>query len=374
MLSPTAEHMNGEINMSVRTVTAVGSGVHFETNIPRENVTFYDVRTSPFKVYGVTYNDGKFRRLPENVAKATSDSVHHLHAHTAGGRVRFRTDSAYVGIRAVMPAADEFAFFALSGSSGFDLYIYDEELKRDSFFDNLAPPYVGCRGGYETGLVLGEGKMREITLNFPLFSEVSELYVILDDGASLCEAREYKYKTPIVYYGSSITQGACASRPGCGYESIISRRLDTDFVNLGFAGSAKGEAAIREYIATLDMSVFVLDYDHNSPTPEYLRDTHYPMYEAVRKEHPDVPIVMLTRPKKYHLTPDEVERREVVLESYRRAVETGDCKVYVITGDKLMSLAEDDGLVDVCHPTDFGFASMAKVIGDLLLKLLKGEE
>jgi len=359
--------------MAKRTVKVVGRDSEIETSIDRENVAFHDVRMSPFKVYGVNYDNGKFRRLPEEVAKATSNNVHHLHAHTAGGRVRFKTDSRFVGIHAVMPASDEFAFFALSGSSGFDLYVYDEELKRDSFFDNLAPPYVGCHGGYEKGLDLGRGEMREITINFPLFSEVSELYVILESGAALCEARGYKYKTPVVYYGSSITQGACATRPGCSYESIISRRLDTDFVNLGFAGSAKGEAAIREYIPTLDMSVFVLDYDHNSPTPEYLRETHYPMYEAVRKVYPDVPVVMMSRPKKYHLTPDELQRREVVLESYRRAVEAGDDNVYVITGDRLMFLAEDDGLADVCHPTDLGFASMAKVLGDLIEKLLTGE-
>ncbi|MBR6806992.1 MAG: hypothetical protein IKM46_01285 [Clostridia bacterium] len=355
--------------MSKRIVTAVGSGVTFETDIRRENVTFYDVRYPPFAVYGVSYDNGKFRRLPENVARAVSEGVHHLHAHTAGGRVRFRTDSSYIGLRAVMPSSDEFSFFAQSGSSGFDLYVYDDDLKRDSFFDNLAPPYVGCRGGFEKELDLGGREMREITVNLPLFSEISELYIILDSDAALEKPKGYRYTAPIVYYGSSITQGACATRPGCTYESIISRRLDADFINLGFAGCAKGEAAIGEYIASLDMSGFVLDYDHNSPTPEYLRGTHYKMYQWVRRAHPSLPIVMMSRPKKYHLRPDEVERLEIISESYRRAISAGDRNVYFITGDRLMALAGDDGLVDVCHPTDFGFASMAKCLGDLLEKI-----
>ena len=356
--------------MSKRVVNIAGCDKQIETAIGKEDVTFYDVKSAPFKVYGVKYLDGKFRRIPEDVARETSVNVHHLHAHTAGGRVRFRTDSTFVGIHAVMPAEDDFAFFAKSGSGGFDMYIYDDELKKDSFFDNLAPPYNGCRGGYETQLVLSSKEMREITINFPLFGEVSEFYIVLEEGAALEAAREYKYSTPIVFYGSSITQGACASHPGCAYESMISRRLDTDFVNLGFAGSAKGERAIREYIAGLEMSVFVLDYDHNSPTPEYLSETHYPMYEEVRRTHPETPIIMMTRPKKYHLTEDELERREIIKANYERAKAEGDNALYLITGDKLMALAEDEGLVDVCHPTDLGFASMAKCLGDLLEEIL----
>ena len=359
--------------MKKRRIKVTGCNSVIETEIEREDVVFYDVRRAPFKIFGVTYDDGKFRRLPESVAKATSDSVHCRHAQTAGGRVRFRTDSGFIAIHTVMPASDEFTFFALSGSSGFDVYIYDSELKRDSFFDNLAPPYVGSRGGYEAGLDLDGRAMREITVNFPLFSEVSELYVAVEEGAALEEARDYRYEKPIVYYGSSITQGACATRPGCTYEAIISRRLDADFVNLGFAGCAKGEPAIREHVAGLDMSVFVLDYDHNARTPEALRETHYPMYKSVRDAHPNIPIVMMSRPKKYHLTDEELKRREVIRETYRRAVDEGDENVYVLTGDELMALAEDDGLADVCHPTDLGFASMARCLGDLLEDILKSE-
>ena len=86
----------------------------------------------------------------------------------------------------------------------------------------------------------------------------------------LKDAPEYRIKKPVVYYGSSITQGGCASKPGSSYESILSRRFDCDYINLGFSGTAKGEDEIVDYIKGLEMSVFVMDYDHNAPTTEHL--------------------------------------------------------------------------------------------------------
>lgn len=115
----------------------------------------------------------------------------------------------------------------------------------------------------------------------------------------LKQAPKYAVKKPVVYYGSSITQGACASRPGNCYESILSRRLDCDYINLGFSGSAKGEDAIVDYIIGLDMSVFVMDYDYNAPTPEHLEKTHSKMFKAIRAEHPTLPIIIMPRPKFY---------------------------------------------------------------------------
>ena len=119
---------------------------------------------------------------------------------------------------------------------------------------------------------------REITINFPLYSSVADLYIGLDETAVLKKSLGYKHKKPIVFYGSSITQGGCASRPGNAYESIISRALQTDYINLGFSGNAKAEDEIAQYIKDLDMSVFIYDYDHNAPNLKHLEDTHQRMF------------------------------------------------------------------------------------------------
>ena len=117
--------------------------------------------------------------------------------------------------------------------------------------------------------------MREYTLNLPLFNEIYELYIGVEKGSSLVSHNDYRIEKPVVFYGSSITQGVEASRPGTSYESVISRNIDCDYINLGFAGCAKGEEEIAEYISEIDMSAFIMDYDHNAPDSEHLKKTHY---------------------------------------------------------------------------------------------------
>ncbi|MBQ9358132.1 MAG: hypothetical protein IJT95_01165, partial [Abditibacteriota bacterium] len=204
-----------------------------------------------------------------------------------------------------------------------------------------------------------------------LYGGVKELYVGVQKGSTIKRAPDYKYEKPVVFYGSSITHGACASRNGCSYEALLSRSLDMNFLNLGFGGCALGEQAMAEYIAGLDMSVFVMDYDHNAPTEEHLRDTHYAFYRTVREKQPGVPIIMLSRPKP-NLWPDEKERRDIIKSTWKRARDEGDKNVYFIDGSTLVdAYAGDAWSVDRVHPNDYGFVSMAKGIEKVLKPLLK---
>ena len=128
-------------------------------------------------------------------------------------------------------------------------------------------------------------------------------------------------------------------------------------------------------MAGLSMSVFVSDYDHNAPNSEYLRATHYKMYEKIRAANPDLPYVMISRPDFWQLDSkwlsSSEKRRAIIKESYDRARENGDENVYFIDGEtffagELMDCCTVDGI----HPNDLGFSKMAKVIGDLLEKLI----
>ena len=347
--------------------SAIDPNFKIETNIQQEGLLFYDAMQAPFQIYGVFFEDGKFRRLPETVAEATSAGVLRLHAATAGGRIRFQTDSPYVAIHTKMPRISRMSHFALSGSAGMDLYAaWEGQVER--FVNSYAPPYE-MEDSFEGIVRFEDAKLREITVNMPLYSEVSELYIGLQEGANILPPKPYKPLKPIVYYGSSITQGACSSRPGIAYENAICRRLNVDYVNLGFSGNAKGEQTMADYIAGLDMSVFVYDYDYNAPTVEHLQATHEKMFKTIREAHPDIPIVMMSRPKVY-LNNAEVQRREIVRTTYQNAKDRGDENVYFISGAELMTYAGNEGSVDGVHPTDLGFASMARVLGDLLEKLI----
>ena len=339
-------------------ISKIDKNFAINTNIDRDDIKFYNVSEKPFKVYGIFRENGRYTRMPEDVAKTVSDGVYMLRTNTAGGRVRFKTDSNYIAIHTEMDGLGKMPHMAFTGSIGFDLYV-------DGCYARSFMPSCDIKDGYESLSDLETNELREITINFPLYSNVKELWIGVQKTATLEEAAPYKTTKPVVYYGSSITQGGCASRPGMSYESIISRRFDCDYINLGFSGNARAEDAMAEYIKKLDMSLFVYDYDHNAPTVEHLANTHEKMFKAIRAENPQLPIIMMSRPK-FTLTDEGKERLRIIETTYNNAIAAGDKNVYLINGRMLTELCRGEGTVDNCHPTDFGFASMAKALGDVI--------
>ncbi len=127
-----------------------------------------------------------------------------------------------------------------------------------------------------------------------------------------------------------------------------------------------------EYIAGLDMSMFVYDYDYNAPSAEHLAATHYKGYKKVRDAHPDIPIIMASCPNFSNPLRDGKARRDIIASTYERALSEGDKNVYFVDGEKEFATFFDDGrTVDGTHPNDVGFEIMAKAFGDIAAKLIK---
>ena len=344
-------------------ISKIDKNFEIKSELDLPNLRYYSALEKPFGLYGVFYEDGRFRRLPADFAKSINENIVRLHTHTAGGRIRFRTDSSFVAIKAVMPQIGRMPHFALTCSAGFDLYVGTNEKYKKTF----TPPYK-MEDGYESVIQLGKGEMRELTINFPLYSGVSELYIGLEDTAVAEAPSPYEIEKPIVFYGSSITQGGCASRPGCSYESRVSRALQADYINLGFSGNCKGEEAMAHYIKTLEMSAFVYDYDHNSGNPKYLESTHQKFFRIIREANPDLPILIMSRPE-FELKGNALLSRDIIEKTYLDAKASGDKNVYFLDGPELMKIAEFDGTVDGCHPNDLGFYSMAMAVTEVLQKV-----
>lgn len=331
-------------------------------SMAHDGLVFRDADDAPFAVYGVFREDDRYRRVPRAVAEETSEAVAFLNDNTAGGRVRFRTDSNMVAVHATLCAVGKMPHFALTGSVGFDVYADGR------YAGTLIPPF-DVTDEFEAKVWL-DGQPHDVQINFPLYSGVKELFIGLADGASLESAASYD-GDPVVFYGSSITQGGCASRAGNSYQAILSRELDFDYINLGFSGSALAEEPMVKHIASLPMSAFVMDYDHNAPTAEHLRKTHEPFYQAVRAAHPDLPIVMMTRPV-YRLNEEELERLSIVRATYDNARAAGDEHVYFIDGRELVGEEFVElSTVDGCHPNDIGFYAMAKRLKETLEPLFR---
>ena len=338
-----------------------------QTTIDREDIQFYSAEDECMSLHGIWYEDGKFRRMPETIAKTVSNGIHYGHALPAGGRLRFVTDSNYIAISVQYGSIENASTFPVACTAGFDLYekVDGKQIHRGVF----APP-LDVEERYESEKKLPGSGEHELTLVFPLYSEVKALYIGVAEGATVRPAPEYTHRKPIVFYGSSVTHGACASRPGNTYLYQICRDLDCDYVSLGFGGNAMGEQEMADYIATLDMSAFVLDYDYNAPSLQHLSDTHEKFFKTVRKATPNLPIVIVSRPKLF--TEAEKPRFEIVKATYEHAVSEGDKNVYFVPGyelitEELMETAK----VDLAHPNDLGFYFMAKRIGKELREILK---
>ena len=327
-------------------------------------VQWYDARD--LELYGVFFDGSVFRRMSGDIAKTVNDGVHNYSAYSAGGRVRFSTDSPFVALKADYGPSYLATVNNHCVSYGFDLYRMEGDTE---VFTAAARPVAGFdrkHGEYKM-LTRNNSQMTSYTLNLPAFSAVKELKIGIEFGAAIAPGISYRNDLPVVYYGSSITHGAAAGRPGNTYESFISQKYNLDYINLGFSGSARGEQTMAEYLSELPMSVFVCDYDHNAPNIEHLQESHFAFYETFRKKQPYIPYIMISRPT-FFVNPEvNAKRRQVIYESYRKALELGDQRVFFIDGETLMQgefmeSCTSDGI----HPNDLGFFRMAQKIGPIV--------
>jgi len=350
--------------MQQKQATEIDRNMKIKTGIEETDIVFYDAKSDSFDLYGLLWEE-RFKRIPTEVAEAASEGVSYMHTSTAGGRLRFVTDSEYVAISCKVDKLMNFSIIPLSGTCGFSLYA-------DGIFKSGVYPALGMKDGFESIVHFGDKKMREIMIRFPIYCDVEELLVGVQEDAVIQKAPKYSIQTPVVFYGSSITQGGCMMRPGSEYVSVLSDWLDFDFINLGFAGNAKGEKAIAEYIAGLRMSAFVLDYDYNAPTSEFLESTHEPFFQTIRKQQPKLPILMISAPN-FHYLKDAQIRREIIKRTYQNAKQQGDNKVWFIDGETLWGEEWHRCTIDCVHPNDLGGLRMAETIAPVLEKILKEE-
>lgn len=348
-----------------------------------EGITFYHVKDEPFQIYGLykPYDNEDFKRMPHDIAAKMNNSLKALYKNTSGGRIRFRTDSTKILLRSILPNRAASLKTPKTGVYCFDLYA-------DGRYQNVFMPGM-MRGiqqqddsitkpenTYDAVTKIGEKKMRDILIHFPLYNDVSDVYIGLDDDAVVEAPVEYKHTKPVVFYGSSITQGACASHAGNAYHNLLSMWHDTDIINLGFSSGCKAEDEMAEYIANLDMSVLIYDYDHNASTVDYLEQTHERAFKIIREIKPDLPIIMASCADR-GFRANIPRRKEIIYTTYKNAVDAGDKNVYFLDGQTFYdSVGIDYCTVDDTHPNDLGFYLMAKafspVLAEILEKLEKG--
>ncbi len=334
-----------------------------------DGMTEYRMPCPMFDIYGVFYDEERkfFTRMDYAVSEKVNGGVHYLNRYTSGGRIRFRTNAKKMEITVKTRGLNRMSHMTLLGSCGFSLL---EERERGEFLTGCFRPEFEDYYGFHASNDLS-GEWKEYILYMPLYNDVIDLVISLDKEAKLEKPKGYRKEKPIMYYGSSITEGGCASRPDTSYTATIGKWNRIDFLNLGFSGSARGEVEMAEYLARQECSLFVCDYDHNSPSVEHLQATHYPLYEIFRKAQKDTPILFLTKPDVRSYASYK-QFRDVVYATYKKAKANGDENVYFLDGKTYYNeKGWDICSVDGGHPNDLGFYMMAKKIYAKMCKINK---
>ena len=334
---------------------------------------FRSVWEDPFRIYGIADNEkGDFCRLPRELLPQCSEGIQRLAEYLAGACVRFTTDADSLSVVWELVTSANMSHFAPCGKNGMELFEETEQGTRH--VSNLIPALEdggACRIR-QSSFVRLPGGLRSYVLYLPLYNGLKTLMLGLPPQAQRLPGRTPRTEKPVVFYGSSVTQGACASKAGSCYTTLLARRLDTAQINLGFSGNAKGEEIIARYIASLDMSLFVYDYDYNAPSVEHLQATHEPFFRIIREAQPELPVVMISR---FSGTwgADADARRDVIRNTFLHAVQAGDHRVWFVDGHPLFGETDRDMCtVDTGHPTDIGFLRVADALEPLLRKILYG--
>ena len=342
--------------------------------------SFYDpLDEGVFLIEGLPWAKewGKYYRLPADCREHVSDGVYWLMRMPAGGMIRFRSDSKQIILR--MRNADDYTMFHMTpvGQQGADLYFKNTDDSEYVFYTStsFAAPAVE----FESVVFRSEtNEMRDFLIHLPLYESLDSLLVGVENGSSLLPAIPRKEPGKVVIYGTSITQGGCANRPGMAFTNILSRKLDIEFVNLGFSGSGLGEPPMAQYISAFpDTRLIILDYDANGGGTGHLEKHMNELLDLIREKQPDVPILILSKTpfSTDYLNTEQCALRRRLLAFQKELVERrreADERIYFFDGNLLFG-GEDiyEMTVDGCHPTDLGFYMIAKTLLPVLRELLK---
>lgn len=340
---------------------------------------WYNPATRPFSLNGLAWFDSEkiYSRLPRNAGVKYSDGVDTLAWNTSGVQVRFCAHLSKLKIKAKLYNKPSFDHMAAIGECGFDVYVSETGTPKY---------YASCRNSNLSDTVdslvidLPEPKSLNITVNLPLYCGVHDFMLGLDYNAEITPVKPYSTDKRVIFYGTSITQGGCASRPGMSFTNILSRKFDCEFINLGFSGNGKGEPELSELFTQIARpGLFVLDYDGNCDY-ERLKNTMPDFIKIYREVRPEVPILVISCVPfaKELINPEAVATRIKKRDLQRSFVEQfraeGDKNIHFLDGGTLYGGDDwEETVVDGVHPTDLGFYRIAKTLEPVVRDLLFGK-
>ncbi|XOV94063.1 MAG: SGNH/GDSL hydrolase family protein [Bacteroidota bacterium] len=306
--------------------------------------------------------ENRYDRLPLSLKGVVRDPVWNLSKSSAGMSIRFFSNSTSIHVKWTLLFNNNMPHMAETGIKGVDLYFNNGG---DWQYLNTARP----KGIENESLLIDHmsGEMREYRMYLPLYDGVSHIEVGIDSGSVIKKPLETTKKS-IIFYGTSITQGGCASRPGMAHTNIISRKLNMDCINLGFSGNGRMEVPINELIAGLDPAFYVIECLPNMNV-EQITERTIPLVKTIRQKHAETPILLVENfiyensVLNQDLDKTITDKNIALKAEYDKMMKKGFESIHYIRSEGAMG-EDHEGTVDGVHFTDLGFLRYADFLID----------
>lgn len=314
-----------------------------------------------------------FHRVDTTNLNGLPSPVKRLAKHPAGAAILFRTDSRSIKVKWALGAYKVRWNMSPLTVNGMDLYGWNGDS-----WQYVAPARPSDAENETVVINNMNGEMRHYMMYLPLHSTLKSVFIGVENKATIQKSDpEFLPEYKIAIYGSSITQGASASRPGMAYPSIIGRALNAEVYNFGFSGSGKMESGAADFLKKTEVDVYILDCVPN-PSPIEIKTRAVPFVKRLRESHPDIPIIMVESVFREHghwdlKTGERVtEQNRNFHNAYKQLVKSGEEDLYYIPSDELTG-SDHEATSDGTHLSDMGHNRIAQRLIAIIEKLLETE-
>lgn len=324
-------------------------------------IIWYNASEMPVRGRGWQRTDSVFIRLPASARSVVREPVWNLAHNTAGLSIEFSTDAESLLVQWTLTSASlAMPHMPATGVSGVDLYVYNTGGQLQ-FVENGRPNGQTSSNWFQ----LPEGTDRYV-LYLPLYNGIKELKFGVPANASFKTSTDAASQPTVVFYGTSIAQGGCASRPGLAWPTIVSRMMNLNGVNLGFSGNGQMEPEMAELLGEIDADIYVLDCLWNM-TPQMVRERVDPFIRKLRSIRPETPILLA---EDSHLRDMPGIKGELLSAIFARLVSEGYLHLYYMSNTGMLG-TDGEGTVDGVHPNDLGMMRHAEAFSASLRRILK---
>ena len=314
-----------------------------------------------------------YDRLPYNAKQNVRSELWSLSQHSAGMCIRFSTDSKNISVRWKLRFSAGMPHLTGCVTNGIDLYAFDDGSEKWRWA-GIVKPY---KHPENSGSLLSNlpPQMRSYQLYLPCYNGVDSVFIGIDDDAEIYPLNRNNSKLPLVFYGTSITQGASASRTGLTATAILGRYFDVETVNLGFSGNGRMEEAIAEVMLNTAASCYIIDCLPNM-TAEMVGERTVPFIEQLRSSKISTPILLV---ECTHNDADWInqtehhriqEKNTALKKAYNQLLANGYTNLYYLPGALLIG-NDSEASVDGVHYNDTGFTRYAEQLKALLEVILQ---